>query len=87
MAKPTVLRLEELKRRTLELVPKRDGCVCRLIHIIEGETLTEEERATVEANRLCIERHSRSRNHVGYNTVIIAQQMFKRDDDDAPLIA
>jgi len=93
MARPTISRLEELKRRARAIVPQRDGCVCRLVHVRDGEPLAEEERQ-VEANRECFERHKRSSSHVGFSVVTVAAHPFRRgdgeehtEDDDAPLVA
>lgn len=90
MAKVTLARLEDLKRRATERAPRRDGCACRYVDIVEGEPMSEEERKQVEANVLCFERHKHSRRHVGFSTVIIAPprpQLPDDEDDGAPLVA
>lgn len=89
MAKVTLSRLEDLKRRATERAPRRDGCVCQYVNVVEGEPLSEEVRRQVEANVLCFERHKHSRRHVGFSTVIVAppRPTLADDEDDAPLVA
>jgi hypothetical protein len=90
MAKVTAARVEELKRRAMERAPRRDGCVCQYVDVVEGEPLSDEVRKRVEANVLCFGRHKHTRSHVGFSTVIIAPQrppLADAEDDDAPLVA
>jgi len=88
MAKVTAARLEDLKRRAMERAPRRDGCVCQYVDVVEGEPMSEEEQRQVEANVWCFERHKHARRHAGFSTVIIAQpRALKCDEgDNTPLI-
>lgn len=90
MAKVTLARLEELKRRATERAPRRDDCACQYVDVVEGEPLSEEVRKQVEANVLCFERHKHARRHVGFSAIIITPQrpqLTDGEDDDAPLVA
>lgn len=78
MAKVTLARLEELKRRARSLVPPSDACACRYVDVTEGEPLTEEERQQIESNVLCFERCKRKKTHVGFSVVVVSSQSFWR---------
>jgi hypothetical protein len=86
MAKVTLARLEELKRRAMERAPGRYGCACCYVDIVEGEMMSTEARKQVEANVLCFARHKLRPRHVGFSTIIIVppQHSGAIEEDDAP---
>ena len=47
-------------------------CVCRLVHVEEGQRLSEDVQAQVEINLQCFERYKHARCKFGFSTVIVA---------------
>lgn len=75
-------RIERAQARLYEYTREHgDQCECRLIHIIEGQVLSEEAQAIVEVNKRCAERHAGLSSHVGFNTVILAPLKFHYDEN------
>jgi hypothetical protein len=65
------------------------NCVCQLVHVEEGQRMSEDEQSHVERNLRCFERNNHARCHVGFSTVIVAPlraRLTVNKDEGEPLV-